>query len=215
MELQTMTIVPFRRSAILVVAGAAAMSLSGCLGALSGNVPDSLLTITAAAEPPPADTVRRGTIGSALIVIAPTVPQVLRTTRIPVQSGATNVAYVKDAVWVEPPSRLFQRLLTETIAANGNRLVLNESETLTGPGETLSGELTQFGVNADALQVVVEYTAIRTRDGITIEQQHFEQREGISGVEPAPVAAALNRAANGVAQNVADWINPRGGPAAQ
>jgi cholesterol transport system auxiliary component len=184
----------------------AALLLSGCLS-LGGRVPDSLLTLRTDAEPPVAGVVRRGSVSSALIVLAPTVPQMLRTPRVPVVTGETGIAYVRNAQWVEPPARLFQRLITDTIGSRTDRLVLNESENITGPGEVLAGELTRFDVNADAQQVVVVYIAMRMRgDGSMIEQQRFEAREGVSAIEPGPVGEALNRAANDVAADVAAWV---------
>jgi cholesterol transport system auxiliary component len=197
-------IFPGTRLAPMIVAAAL---LSGCLGGLSGRVPDSLLTLSTAAAPPPADTQREGRIGDALVVVTPTVPQALRTPRIPVYTGETAIAYVQNAQWVEPPARLFQRLLTDTIDSRGRRLVINESENVTGPGEILTGELSRFDVNADALQVVIVFTAMRVRgDGTMITRQRFEVREGISAVEPAIVGAALNRAANTLAADVAAWV---------
>lgn len=190
----------------LVTAAAAALLLSGCIS-LGGKTPDSLLTLTTAVAPPPANMPRAGTTASALTVLIPNTPQKLRTPRVPVQTGATAIAYVKDAVWVEPPARLFQRLLSETIAARGSRLVLDESQYVTGPGELLSGELTEFGVDADRLEVVVVYQALRLqRDGNGVIQQRFEAREPVSAIEAAVVGAALNRAANKVAGDVAGWV---------
>ncbi len=196
--------------AILLMLGLP-MATSGCVG-LGGRTPDSLLTLSTAAAPPVEGVIRRGNIASALIVLTPTAPQALRTPRVPVLSGETAIAYVRDAQWIEPPARLFQRLLTDTIGAGGDRLVLNESENVTGPGEVLAGELTRFDVNADALQVVVVFNAMRVRgDGTMIEQRRFEAREGIRAVEPALVGAALNTAANTVAADVAGWINAPAG----
>ncbi len=190
----------------LLTASAAALLLSGCLS-FGGKTPESLLTLSTAATPPPANMPRAGTTATSLTVLIPNTPQKLRTPRVPVQTGATAIAYVKDAVWVEPPARLFQRLLSETIAARGNRLVLDESQYVTGPGELLSGELTEFGVNADRMEVVVVYQALRLqRDGNGVIQQRFEAREPVSAIEPALVGAALNSAANKVAGDVAAWV---------
>lgn len=184
-----------------------ALLLGGCLS-LGGTVPDSLLTLTADSSLPAG--VRSAPIGSALIVQQPGVPQKLRTPRIPVQTGDTAIAYVPDAQWVEPPARLFQRLLTDTITATGNRLVLNESENITGPGEVLTGELVNFGIDADSRQAVVTFVAIRLQsDGTQVMQQRFEAREGVARIDAASAGAALNRAANRVAADVATWMgNP-------
>ena len=42
------------------------------------------------------------------------------------QQDDASVAYVKDAQWVEAPQRLFQRLLSETVAAKTPLVVLDE-----------------------------------------------------------------------------------------
>lgn len=182
------------------------LALSACVS-FGAAPPASLLNLTADRAPTPGDGARSSAVADTLTVLIPTVPQALRTPRVPVQTGATAIAYVKDAVWVEPPARLFQRLLSETIAARGNRLVLDESQYVTGPGELLSGELTEFGVNADRMEVVVVYQALRLqRDGNGVIQQRFEAREPVSAIEPALVGAALNSAANKVAGDVAGWV---------
>lgn len=179
--------------------------LAGCLS-LGGNVPDSLLTLSSAATPDPAMT-RRGMVGSALTIMVPWAPQKLRTPRVPVQSGAIAIAYVQDATWVEPPARLFQRLLSETVTARTGRLVLDESEFVTGAGEVVTGQLLDFGVDADRNQVVVVYLAVRMPSGGgEVEQRRFEVRQDVARIDGTTVGAALNGAANRVAGEVALWL---------
>ena len=195
----------FQRRLALIALPAFALALGGCLS-LGGKVPDSLLTLRSD-RAPAAHATHSGRVEAALTVLVPNTPQKLRTNRIPVQSDATNIAYVQDAQWVEPPARLFQRLLSETIAAGGTRLVLDESQYITGPGELLSGELLEFGVDAPRGEVVIVYQAMRlTGDGASVAQRRFEAREPVSPIEAGPVGAALNRAANRVAADVAAWI---------
>jgi cholesterol transport system auxiliary component len=193
----------FVRLAPLVTA---AVLLSGCLGSLAGRVPESLLSLRADAAPP-ANTQREGAVTSALTILVPNVPQKLRTQRIPVQATATTIAYVQDAQWVEAPARLFQRLLSETVSARSTRLVLDESQYITGPGEVLAGELLEFGVDAARGEAVVVYQAVRlTGNGRTVAQRRFEAREPVAPIEAQAVGAALNRAANRVAADVASWV---------
>lgn len=195
-----------RRTIPALAALAACATLSGCLS-FGASVPDSLMTLSTAAAPAPAGTVLSGRMTSALIVLVPAVPQKLRTPRIPVQASDTSIAYLAKAQWVEPPSRLFQRLLSETISAGGDRVVLNESELVTGPGELLSGELVEFGVDSRTNQAIVVYQAARVQqDGSVIMQQRFEAREPVAEITPADVGPALNRAANRVAADVAAWL---------
>lgn len=194
-----------RRATATVAGLAALLTLSGCFS-LGGRVPDSLLTLRAQSAPA-ANAERRGAVSTALTVLVPTVPQHLRTARIPVQATPTTIAYVRDAQWVEPPARMFQRLLAETVAARTNRLVLDPGQQVTGTGEVLSGELIEFGVDAARNEVLVTYQAIRlSGNGDHVAQRRFEAREAIAVVEGLPVAEALNRAANRLAGEVAAWV---------
>lgn len=195
-----------RRLRLTLAVPMAALLLGGCLSSLTGSVPDSLLTLTPDAAPP-VNAQRQGTVATALTVLVPSVPQKLRTPRIPVQATPTSIAYVADAQWVEAPARLFQRLLSETVAARTNRLVLDESQYITGPGELLAGELLEFGVDAASGQAVVTYQALRlTGNGEAVAQRRFEAREPVGEVNAVNTGAALNRAANRVAADVAGWV---------
>ena len=195
-----------RRFRALLIAAIAAATLSGCIG-LGGKTPPFLLTLDPEAEPQ-AGAARTATEAATLTILIPTAPQKLRTTRIPVQQDDASVTYVKDAQWVEAPSRLFQRLVSETVAARTSRVVLDEGQYLTAPGEQLAGQLMEFGVDARTNEVVVAYQAMLvSAGGKTVTQRRFEVREAIDGkVEAKPVGEALTRAANKVAVDVAGWL---------
>ncbi|HEX2811287.1 MAG TPA: ABC-type transport auxiliary lipoprotein family protein [Sphingopyxis sp.] len=192
------------RTPLLVAA--AAVTLSGCIG-LGGKTPPFLLTLDADAAPT-AGTARTASDAATLTILIPTAPQKLRTPRIPVQQDDASVAYVKDAQWVEAPQRLFQRLVSETVAARTSRVVLDEGQYLTAPGEQLAGQLMDFGVDARANEAVVVYQAMLvSAGGKSVTQRRFEVREPIAGkVEARPVGEALTAAANKVAVEVADWL---------
>ena len=195
-----------RRFRAPLIAAVAAATLSGCIG-LGGKTPPFLLTLDPEAEPQ-AGAARTATEAATLPILIPTAPQKLRTTRIPVQQDDASVTYVKDAQWVEAPSRLFQRLVSETVAARTSRVVLDEGQYLTAPGEQLAGQLMEFGVDARSNEVVVAYQAMLvSAGGKTVTQRRFEVREAIDGkVEAKPVGEALTRAANKVAVDVAGWL---------
>ncbi|WP_338426226.1 ABC-type transport auxiliary lipoprotein family protein [Sphingopyxis kveilinensis] len=192
------------RTPLLALAGAA--TLSACFS-LGGKPPPFLLTLDPDAAPA-AGTARTATDAATLTILIPTAPQKLRTTRIPVQQDDATVAYVKDAQWVEAPQRLFQRLVSETVAARTSRVVLDEGQYLTAPGEQLAGQLMEFGVDARSNEAVVAYQAMLvSAGGKTVTQRRFEAREAIGGkVEAKPVGEALTRAANRVAVDVAGWL---------
>jgi len=185
-------------------AAACALALSACLG--GGHVPDHLLTLTAAETRPVAQPRNAGP-NEAVTVTVPTVPQSLRTTRIPVYLSETTVQYLKDADWVENPGPLFARLLGETIAARTGRVVLDPAQYSHDPGIRLTGQLQRFGLDPAAMQVVVTYDAAIARGtagGVTTNR--FEARVPVAAATPEAVAPALNQAANQVADQVAAWL---------
>lgn len=195
-----------RRLRAPLLIAVAAVSLSGCIG-LGGKTPPFLLTLDADAAPA-AGAARTAAEASTLTILIPTAPQKLRTTRIPVQQDGSSVAYVKDAQWVEAPSRLFQRLVSETVSARTSRVVLDEGQYLTAPGEQLAGQLMEFGVDARTNEAVVVYQAMLVAaGGKSVTQRRFEAREAIGAeVEAKPVGEALTRAANKVAVEVTGWL---------
>ena len=181
---------------------AALALLGGCIS-FGAKAPPTLFDLTAE-NPAPAGAGQSGTLASALVVEVPEAPLELAVTRIPVQIDGANVAYIKDAGWVERPARLLQRLLAETIRAKGTRLVL-ESEPGTGASEVLSGRLIAMGFDAQANAAVVRLDAMRTTKGGQVQVKRFEASQPAT-VEPATLGPALNRAANDVARQVAEWV---------
>ena len=122
------------------------------------------------------------------------------------RSSDSNVAYLKDATWVEKPARLFQQLLAETIRAGGTRLVVGESDLGYSAAAKLSGRLLDMGYDARTGSVVVRYDAVL--QGAGRAGRDAAVREPVPGVEPPrrSVGPALNQAANQVAGEVADWV---------
>ena len=181
---------------------AALVLLGGCIS-FGPKAPPTLFDLTAE-NPAPAGAGQSGSLASALVVEVPEAPLSLAVTRVPVQVDASNLAYVKDAGWVERPARLFQRLLAETIRAKGSRVVL-ESEPGTGGSEVLSGRLIALGFDAPTNTAVVRFDAMRTGKGGTVQVKRFEATQGASA-KPEVLGPALNRAANDVARQVAEWV---------
>jgi cholesterol transport system auxiliary component len=187
-----------------ILAGALALTLGACVS-FGGKAPPSLLVLTAT-NAVANGTAKSGTSGDALIVLLPEAPRKLDSNRVPVQIDDSSIAYLKDAVWADKPSRLMQLLLMETIAAKTGRLVLNETDAGGKATQYLSGSLLEFGVDAAASEAVVVYDAVRLVRGQTVEKKRFEARRPVSAIEPAPTGVALNEAANEVAAQISDWI---------
>jgi cholesterol transport system auxiliary component len=192
---------------------ALAMSLSGCsLGGLlggGGKGPTTLVTLTPEAAEP-ASLVRSAAAGQAVTVMVPTVPKELTAVRVPVQVNYVDVQYVTNVQLVDTPDRLFQRLLSETIRRTTNRVVLDPNQASLDPGLVVTGMLQRFGYDAASGQVVVTYDAsLSTAGGNRVETRRFTASAPADGTA-ATIPAALNRAANQVALDVAKWVGNSG-----
>ena len=185
--------------------GLAALPLAGCIS--FGEKPPKALLSLSSTEQVQVGREQSSAAARTVTIQVPVVPQELATNRIPVQSNRIDVAYVKDAQWVDLPARQFARVMSDTVAARTGRVVLSGAQALADPGARLSGELRTFGVDAGSSTAVVTFDAALIRDeGGALEKQRFEARVPVSVIEAAPVAVALNQAANQVAVQVADWI---------
>ena len=195
----------FSRMSILrlPIIGAAALALAGCIS-IGEDPPPVLLTLTPDTQIATGSGPSGGAT-SALTVMRPEVPGSLGVTRVPVQVDASTIAYLKDAVWVERPAKLFQNLLVTTIRQRSGRLVLDDVESRSGTSVMLRGTLREFGYDAQSGSAVVTYDAIRESDG-QLQTRRFSASVPNVLPEAAPVGAALNDAANQVAGEVADWI---------
>ncbi|WP_235536951.1 ABC-type transport auxiliary lipoprotein family protein [Sphingomonas sp. Root241] len=193
------------KRALLLAPPLLAASLSGCIS-FGGKPPKSLLTLTPAAALPVGES-QRSNVAATITIAVPSLPQELASSRIPVHSGGTAIAFVKDAQWVERPSQLFQRLLGDTITAKTGRLVLSSRQSMLDPGAYLMGELRRFGVEEETKEAVVTYDAalIRGPESV-VEKRRFEARVQVTEIEAASAGAALNDAANQVAAQVAEWV---------
>jgi cholesterol transport system auxiliary component len=190
-----MTLMPF-------LALGAALALAAC--SFGAKPPPTLMRLTADAQPGASS--RTAGAGEAITVVVPSVPGELRTPRVPVRTGATAVAYVKNAQWVELPANLFARLVGETIAARTGRAVLDPKQFTFDPGQRLSGTLHTFGLNADTNEAVLIYDAALARGRDAVETRRFEARAPVAAIDAASAPDALNRVANQVAAEVAAWV---------
>lgn len=186
---------------------ACAVLLSGCVS-FGAEPPASLLDLRAD-NVAPTGTQVMGKRADALVVLAPQVPAKLDVLRVPVQVNDTEIAYVQDAFWVEKPARLFRRLMAETLRSRTGQLVV-EGDTMATPGSAmLRGNLREFGYDVASGSVVVQFDATRETKGGAVETRRFEARRSGVIAEAAPVGAAINDAANDVADEVAVWMLER------
>ena len=183
---------------------ALALSLGGCLS-FGGKTPATLFTLTPA-NTAPAGSTASGSARTAIVVLEPETDKRLAVQRVPVQIDAANVAYLKDAMWVERPARLFAALLAETLRAKGTALVFEAPEAETVGAVRLSGRLLDLGYDGASQSVVVRYDAIKGGPDGAIATKRFESRVPGIAAKPEQVGPALNQAANDVARQVAEWV---------
>ena len=185
-----------------------AFALAGCVS-LGAKPPESLLNLASEASVP-AGSEQNSTRTEALVIHEPSVPAEVDVLRVPVRVSDTELAYLQDAVWVEKPARLFRRLVAETVRVRTGRLVIDGDDPSLFAENHLRGTLREFGYDAARSSVVVQFDAIKQSDGGGVETKRFEAVEGGVIAKPGPVGAALNRAANEVARQVADWLSEGG-----
>jgi cholesterol transport system auxiliary component len=179
--------------------------LAGCVS-LGGPPPESLLTLSPDARAPAGAGAAAGTNQPVIAVQMLDTPAKLDVLRVPVAVSDTELAYLKEAFWVEKPARLFRRLVGETIRARGQAMVVDGDETVTLATVTLQGTLLDMGYVAPESAAIVRFDAVRVDDAGRVTTRRFEARETGVAAEPRAVGDALNRAANTVAGEVADWI---------
>ena len=200
-----------RLPARVLVPVAFALAVGGCsVGGLlgGGKAPATLLTLTPEA-PSAGEFTRAASAGQTVTVSTPIIAKELRTVRIPVRVSPTDVQYVTDAQWVDTPDRLFAQLLAETVRRTTNRVVLDPAMTGLDPGLIVSGELHSFGYDAATGQAVVRFDgALSTEGGTRVETRRFEATAPSDGTAQT-IGPALNRAANEVSYEVANWIGSR------
>lgn len=188
----------------IALASASALLLAGCIS-FGAEPPESLLSLTPAATVAAGTTIN-GDIANAIQVVEPGAPTKLSVNRVPVQIDDTQVAYVENAVWVDKPTRLFRKLLGETIRAKSGKLVIDYDDPALTPKNQLRGNLVDFGYDARSSSVVVTFDAVRDVNGTQVSTRRFSSTVPNVLPEAAPIGFALNQAANDVAGQVADWI---------
>ena len=91
-------------------------------------------------------------------------------------------------------------------------MVLDPAMTGLDPGLIVSGELHSFGYDAATGQAVVRFDgALSTAGGTRVETRRFEATAPSDGTAQT-IGPGLNRAANEVSYEVANWIGSRSAP---
>lgn len=188
-----------------VLLAASCFALSGCLS-LGGKAPDELFRLTPE-ETAPAGTTTSGPITEAIVVQDPEADRSLDVLRVPVRVDASSLAYLKNAGWIEKPTRQFRSLLAETLRARTNRLVVEGGDFEMAGKTQLGGRLLEMGYDAQKRAVVVRFDAILSEGSgdASVKTRRFESVVNVMEPKAKYVGPAINQAANDVARQVADW----------
>lgn len=192
------------------IALALLLALPGCIS-FGGKPPTQLLSLDATQKVAPG-TLRTVATGMTLTVADPESPKLLDTVRVPVRITPTSLAYVTKVQWADTPRHLFQKLLSETIAATSNRIVLDPGQYSADAGQRLMGDLVDFGLDEASNSAVVTYDAILAGPGGTaIARQRFTASAPVGAkIDADSIGTPLNQAANKVATDVAAWVAASG-----
>lgn len=178
--------------------------LSGCIS-FGEKPPKSLLGLTSDARVA-ADQGKVASDANAVSVALPALPPALRNQRLAVQSGAA-FAYLPKSAWVDTPASMFRTVLAETIEAKTGRFVPDQRNAAITPDTRLGGTLSAFQLLGGQGRVLVMFDATLSKSGSDqVRTRRFEATAPVAEEDPASVSAALNRAANAVAGDVANWV---------
>jgi len=134
-------------------------------------------------------------------------PQRLNVTRVPVQVTDSEIAYLKDAVWVEKPARLLRRLIAETLRSGTGRVVFDGDDAGASAAQFLRGTVRDFGYDARSRSVLVRFDAVRSDTEGGVETRRFEARVSDVSADVGEVGPSLNVAANDLAAQIAEWMS--------
>lgn len=180
------------------------LALPGCIS-FGGKPPKSLLSLSADAQVPSGRSNSARDV-NAISVAVPATPGALNNQRIAVLSN-NSFAYVAKAAWVDTPARLFRNVLAETVEARTGRFVPDVRNTAITPDTRLGGTLAAFELLGGQGKVLVIFDATLSKSGSDVVQtRRFEATSPVSSEDAPAVSAALNRASNAIANDVAAWV---------
>ena len=187
-----------------LIALAATGLLTGCIS-FGEKPPAQLMGLTSDARVPTGQA-KVASDANAVSVVLPALPSALRNQRLAVQTGAA-FAYLPKSAWVDTPAQMFRTVLAETIEAKTGRFVPDQRNGAITPDTRLGGTLTAFQLLGGQGRVLVMFDATLAKSGSDqVRTRRFEATAPVGKEDPANVSAALNRAANAVAGDVAEWV---------
>jgi cholesterol transport system auxiliary component len=193
-----------RRSRAVGIAALGSVALAGCIS-FGPDAPEQLLSIApeTSAQVGPATSAN---VADAIVLIDPEADRSLDVLRVPVRVNAATIAYLQNIAWVEKPAHQFRSLLAETLRTRTSRLIVEDGDFDVAGHTQVTGRLLAMGYDAPTGSVVVRLDMQRQDKGGPVISRRFEAVIPGIPAKAAPVAAALGRASNDVAGQVAAWV---------
>jgi cholesterol transport system auxiliary component len=133
------------------------------------------------------------------------VPQELRTPRVPVRTGATQVAYLKDAQWVEMPSPVRAAALGDDRRQDRPGRARSQAIHLRS-GHQADRNAAELRPRADRMEAVLVYDAALARGADAVETRRFEARVPVAAIDAANGAAGAQPGRQPGRREVAAWV---------
>jgi cholesterol transport system auxiliary component len=187
-----------------------AVLLSGCALAKLGADPPAPKTYDLVA-PLASGFVAGKRTGVQLVVAEPTAVRAVAGDDILVKPSPASVTYLADAQWSDTLPRLLQARLIETLeGAAAFRAVGDGRERLEGDVELLT-QIRAFEISTDDAGTMREARVdlfaklVDAKSGRALSSGTFADRQPVSGTNAAAGVDALNRAAQTVLPQIAEW----------
>ncbi len=146
-----------------------------------------------------------------VLVELPSSPKVLRNNRIAIVQGSQGIAYTAGARWAAPVPQLVSELLTDELLATGALNVVSPQEGV-HPRFALITEIRHFeivydqGMDAAPLgRVEIRAKLIDRHGRVLMALGHFDANSRADDNRLGAIAAAIDRAAHQVGQELGAW----------
>lgn len=148
---------------------------------------------------------------NSIYLEAVTASGVLKTTNILVKSGANELQYYHDALWVDRTPILVGRFLTEAMGSDRYFRVISNDNIEIPVQYRLKTDLREFSVSIGSRkpQIEINLSVMLVRSGPVeiISMKNFEYNEAADSAKIEDVVAGFNKGMDNIAQDIINWTH--------
>ncbi len=198
-----------RRLCVAALLSGALLALSACIDLVpeAGEAP-RLYTVNAASAFPEG----LPQVAKQLVVETPIAPDGLDTQRIAVREAGPAIGYYANARWIAPPPAMLQAALIESFHNSGKVLAVSRRDPDLRADYSLKIELAEFTADlsggAPLARIRATARLVLVAERQIVASRTFEQSAEASGSAVEAVAAAFDRAAQGLSADIVVWALP-------